>query len=515
MKRSFAVVFVLLACLMCGSTERNSARGQRQRAGAQEARGPARSLAGLHDYVAGLLARLPVTPGLAVAVVAGDRVVFAEGFGRRDVARGLPVTPHTQFYIASTTKSFTATAAKLLAEEGKIDLDAPVKTYLPDLKLPPPLAPEQISLRDLLTHRHGIGNDALEYRTAYTGQYDTDEIYRLLREHTRPRSPAFSYSNVGYIVASYAMQKATGETWQQIIQRKLLDPLALRETTCSASKVRAGADYALPYLAEGDTFIELAYKQDNTMHAAGGMAASAADLARWLVVNMNGGRLDGRQVIPERTLEEILAPQIDQKRTFYKFDRYAYSLGWNIATYEGDKLVHCFGTYEGFRPHISFMPAHKLGVVVLANESRDALFLPDLIAVDIYDHLLRGTPLRVEGNAKVAEFAAAWQKSRETRAQRAATHAKGRDPNARPTLEPTAYAGTYENSAFGRIVITAEGDSLRARFGNLAAPLAHFARDEFEVTFIPGQIGSLSFQVNKETGVSGFKLGDQTFSRVK
>ena len=512
MKRIFA--FALLVCLMCGATKSVAARGQRGRAGAQP-RGATHKLAGLREYVAALLARLPVTPGLSVAVVEGDRVVFAEGFGYRDVARRLPATAHTQFYIASTTKSFTATAAKLLAHEGKIDLDAPVKTYLPELKLPPPLAPEQISLRDLLTHRHGIGNESLEYRTAYTGQYDEAEIFRLLREQTRVIPPTFNYSNIGYLVTSYAMLHATGETWQQIIQRKLLDPLNLSATTCSASKVRASADYALPYLAEGGAFIELPYKQDNTMHAAGGMASSAEDLARWLVVNMNGGRLDGRQVIPAVVLEETLAPQIDQKRTFYKFDRYAYSLGWNIATYEGDKLVHCFGTYDGFRPHISFMPAHKLGVVVLANESRDALFLPDLVAADIYDHLLRGAPLRVAGNARVEELEAAWKKSQDTRAQRAAARAKGRDTSARPTLEMNAYAGTYENPAFGRIVITSEGDALRARLGNLASPLAHVARDEFEITFIPSQPNSVVFQVNKETGVSGFKLGGQTFSRVK
>ena len=514
MKRIFA--FVLLVCLMCGSTANVTARGQRTRAGAQR-RGTTHTLAGLRTYVAGVLARLPVTPGLAVAVVEGDRVIFAEGFGYRDVARRLPVTAHTQFYIASTTKSFTATTAKLLAAEGKIDLDVPVKTYLPELKLPPPLAPEQISLRDLLTHRHGIGNEALEFRTATTGQYDETEIFRLLREHTRVIPPTFNYSNVGYLVASYAMQRATGETWQQIVQHKLLDPLSLNATTCSASKVRASADYALPYLAEGGTFIELPYKQDNTMHAAGGMASSAEDLARWLIVNMNGGRLDGRQVIPTTVLEETLAPQIDQKRTFYKFDRYAYSLGWNIATYEGDKLVHCFGTYEGFRPHISFMPEHRLGVVVLANESRDALFLPDLIAADIYDHLLRGAPLRVEGNTKVTEFAASWKKSQDARAQRAATRAKRRDPSTRPTLALNAYAGTYENSAFGQVVITAEGDSLRARFGNLSAPLMHIARDEFEGAFFAGETGTgpLVFQVDREAGVGGVKMLGQAFSRVK
>ena len=520
MKR-LCVVAALLVCalLLSGAIHNAEGRGQRRRA----ARPPAQpgaandpSLAGLRQYIADVMRRLPVVPGLAVAVVRGDRVVFAAGFGYRDVRRQLPVTPQTQFYIASTTKSFTATAARLLADEAKFDLDAPIKTYFPDLKLPAPLSTEQISVRDLLTHRHGIGNEPIEFRTAYTGQYDDAEIFRLLSEQTRPIPPVYTYSNVGYIVAGYAMQRATGDTWQQIVRRKVLDPLGLNATTCSASQARASADYALPYLADGGAFIELPYKQDNTMHAAGGMVSNAEDLARWIVVNMNGGRLAGRQLLPAAALEEILAPQINQKRTFYKYERYAYTLGWNIATYEGDKLIHCFGTYEGFRPHVSFMPAHRLGVVVLGNESRDGVLLPDLIATEIYDHLLRGAPLRVQANPKIEEFEANLRKSREARAKRAAAHEQERATHAPPTLAPAAYAGTYENPALGRIRIVADaGDTLSARFGNFAAPLAHFNRDEFEVTFIPGNTGRLGFKADKDGSVAGLTMMGQAFTRVK
>ncbi|HKP73543.1 MAG TPA: serine hydrolase, partial [Pyrinomonadaceae bacterium] len=450
-----------------------SAQPQRKSPGAMKQND---NLNSLPAYVEEIMRRLPVTPGLAVAVVRGDRVIFARGFGYRDLKAKLPVTPQTAFYIASTTKSFTGTALKLLADEGKIDLDAPVKTYLPGLTLKAPLSTEQISLRDLLTHRSGISNEPINFRSAYTGQHNAETISNLLANYTTPVPPAFRYSNIGYIVAAYAAERATGEKWQQLIERKLIAPLGLNHTTCYASKARAGANFALPYLAEKDDFTELPYKEDATMHAAGGMVSSAEDLAKWLVVNMNGGRYEGKQIIPARSLEEILSPQVDQKRTFYKFERYAYGLGWNIGTYKGDKFVHCFGDFPGFRPHVSFMPEHDLGVVVLANESRDAIFLPDLIACDIYDYLLRRQPLQVKANAGVEEYAANLKKDRDERSKRAAAENE-RGKGAPPTLELAAYAGAYENPEFGKIVVAVENNRLVARFGVLTSTLVHSKGD--------------------------------------
>lgn len=471
-------------------------------------------LAGLQQHVEGIMKELPVVPGVAIAVVRGDRLIYAKGFGYRDLKSKLPVNPQTQFYIASTTKSFTATAAKLLAEEGKLDLDAPLKTYFPNLVLKAPLSAEQISLRDLLTHRSGMNNEPIVFRTAYTGQYDTNEIFNLLSTSTTPTSPQFRYSNLGYVIAGYAMEKAAGEPWQKIVKMKILDPLGMGATTAYASQAKAGTNYALPYMAEDGAFVELPYKEDNTMHAAGGMVSSAEDLAKWLIVNMNGGRFNGRQVISPASVEEILSPQINQQRNFYKFKRYAYSLGWNIGTYEGDKLIHCFGEFQGFRPHVSFMPEHKIGVVVLVNESRDAIFLPDLIACDIYDHLLRKKPFQVSANARVKEYAAMLQKNREERKKKAAARESEREKGTAPTLDLAAYAGTYQNQEFGRITLSVEGTSLVARFGNLSSKLEHYHRDIFEAKFIPEESQRVSFKANKD-GVTELNLIGKSFVRIQ
>jgi CubicO group peptidase (beta-lactamase class C family) len=467
----------------------------------------------LPQYIAALMKKLPITPGLAIAVVRGDKVIFSQGFGYRDVKNKLPVTSQTGFYIASTTKSFTGTAAKLLAEEGKLDLDAPIKKYFPNLVLKAPLSTEQISLRDLLTHRSGISNEAINMRTAYTGQYDSEILLKLLADYSKPIPPDFRYSNIGYIVAALVMERATGESWQKIIERKILVPLEMDQTTAFASKAQAGGNFALPYIVEDGKFVELPYKQDNTMHAAGGIISSAEDLAKWLIANMNGGKYKGRQVISAAALEEILSPQIDQDREFYQFKRYAYGLGWNIGTYKGEKFIHCFGDFPGFRPHVSFMPAQDLGVIVLANESAESFTLPDLIATDIYDHLLQKRPLQVNANPKIDEYLAGLEKDKQERAKKAAAKSSMKESQTPPSFELKTYAGTYENAEMGRIIISVEGNSLVAHFGDLVSLLTPVKGDMFGASFLPGE-ANLIFKGDKNTGVSEFMMFGKTFTRV-
>jgi CubicO group peptidase (beta-lactamase class C family) len=473
-----------------------------------------KSLENVNRYIADLMKKLPVTPGFAIAVVRDDKIIFAKGFGYRDVKAKLPVTPQTGFYIASTTKSFTGTAARLLAEEGKLDLDAPIKKYFPNLVLKAPLTAEQISLRDLLTHRSGISNEAINFRTAYTGQQDSETLLRLLTDYTKSVSPDFRYSNIGYIIAALAMEKATGETWQKTIERKILVPLEMNQTTAFASKAQASGNFALPYSVENGNFVELPYKQDNTMHAAGGMISSAEDLAKWLIANINGGKYKGSQVIPAAALEEILSPQINQNRGFYKFKRYAYGLGWNIGTYEGEKFIHCFGEFHGFRPHVSFMPAQKIGIVVLANESIESFTLPDLIATDIYDYLLQKKQLQVNANPKIDEYIANLQKTKEERAKRAATRSREQQTGIQPSLEMKAYAGSYENAELGRVLISIEGNSLVARFGNLSSSLAPIKSDTFVANFLPGE-ASLMFKGDKISGITEFTMLGKAFIRAQ
>ena len=457
--------------------------------------------------------KIPSSPGMAVAVIKDDRVIFSDGFGYRNFREKLPVNAQTQFYIASGTKVFTAATAKILAEEGKVDLDVPIKTYLPTLKLKAPLSEDQVTLRDFLTHRGALRSGSVGFRTSYTGQYDDDILLRGRSKYGRTISPAYRYTNIGYIVTGLALEKATNKSWKELTRKKIFDPIGMKNTTSYASKAKSSGNYALPYRYSDGKFSELPYKNDKTMHAAGGTVSSAEDLAKWLIVVMNGGKYKGKQIISSRTVREILSPQINQNRNFYKYNRYASGLGWNLATYKGEEFIHSFGTYAGFRPHTSFMPEHKIGVVVLVNESVESFLLPDLVANEIYDYLLGKRELNVNANAEIEEyFRISDQRRQRTAARRAeTTRVSGTKP---PTFPLQDYIGIYSNEEFGEFEITIKNNSLFARMGNLYSKLEHENANSFQVDFRVLNPWTITFNSNG-SGITEIVSGTDKFLRIR
>jgi CubicO group peptidase (beta-lactamase class C family) len=447
----------------------------------------------LEPFVQGLV-RAGLIPGVAVVVVGRDGPLYVHGFGVADVETGAPVTPGTGFYIASSTKSFTGTLAALLASRGVIDLDAPLSRYLPELRMNPPLSADSVTLRALLTHTSGLSNSPITFRTAYTGDHDDALLVRLLgQSQSRPRT--YSYDNLGYVVAALAMERATGRDWQDLLKSEVFQPLGMMHTTARVSEAQAGGwTVASPHnvTPEGARRIPN-LKLDNTMHAAGGIIATPDDLARWIQAQLTEGRVDGRQAIPAAVIREAHRPQAMHTDTFYRYVRTGYGLGWQTADYEGERMIHHFGGFEGWRAHISFLPDHGIGVAVLINDSSpiggDA---PDVIATYAYDLLLGRPGVNARYAAErenLVRNAATWrERILQDRANRA-----GRPPT--PDERKPFFVGTYENDQMGTLTVRQnEGRELWATIGNLTARLDPFTRpDALRVEFLPGQGQVLQF----------------------
>lgn len=433
-------------------------------------------------------------PGAAVVVVQRDGPAFVRGYGVRDVRTREPVTPQTGFYIASSTKSFTGTVAAILHQRGVISLDAPVSRYLPELRLNAPLSADSVTLRSLLTHTSGLSNYPIVWRTAYSGAHDHETLIRLLGQ-SRPVPRTYRYDNLGYVVAAMAMERATGREWQDLLRDELFRPLGMMHTTARVSEARAGGwPVASPHVTYPDSVVRIAVdKQDNTMHAAGGILATPEDLVRWLRAQLDAGRLDGRQVIPAEVVRTAHTPVAMHTDTFYRYVRTGYGLGWQTADYEGERLVHHFGGYEGWRAHISFLPERGIGVAVLINDS-SPIGGPaaDVIATYAYD-LLLGRP---GVNAKYAA-----ERERMTRNANEWRQRMRADLERRAARPPTPderkpfFVGTYENEIMGTIdVRLRENRELWASMGNLSARLDPFTRpDALRVEFLPGTGEVLQF----------------------
>ncbi len=409
---------------------------------------------------------LDLSPGMALVVVQGDRVVYSKGFGYADLDTKRRVTPETLFYVASTSKSFTAFAVALLDHRGKLDLDAPLSRLLPDVRLQEPLSAASITMRDLLTHTHGIANGGpVVFRTAFSGEHTHEQLVRLLSAHEPASSgKAFQYGNIGYNVAGLALDATQDVGFKELLQREVFRPLGMTSTSARLSSVDRER-LAMPHTMDESGFKRSRYiKGDGNMHAAGGHVTTVSDLAKWLEVHMNGGRLDGRQVFPAEVVSETHRKQADQDRDFTFVHRYGWGLGWDLGTYDGDTVIHRHGGFTGFHSHLSFMPEHRIGVIVLVNDGGLGPMLAHLVPQYVYDLWLdkpdveeRYQEILAETREKVATIR---QRVREDRARRASRPQELPHPR-------EAYAGTYENSDFGRMTWRVIEGKLQATIGLL------------------------------------------------
>jgi CubicO group peptidase (beta-lactamase class C family) len=386
------------------------------------------------------------TTALAVAVVQGDRVIYQKTFGS---------DANTRFYLASAPKSMTALAAKLLSHEKKLDLDAPLTSTLPTLQLPSPLDPARMSVRDLLTHRLGFQNGAVVWRTSYSGDWTEEQLFAILARHTTVTPRQFSYDNLGYMLASYAVERAAGESFANVLKSRVLAPIGMTQTSAEPC---------------------IATKSAKTMNrGSGGLCSTLGDMTRWLRVNMTDGLLGGKRIVPLTVMREVHAPQINLSRRFGRLDRYAYGLGWYHADYQGDLVMHHFGSYPGSWAHVSWMPDRNIGVVVLANIYAP---LPDAVALLAYDTLLGRATAR-------AQFDEDIQKVRErvfARPQRFAEQLQKLASESQDSDRALAsYTGTYTDEALGTMIVREENGELHATMGDRRGRMTRARGDAFLV----------------------------------
>jgi CubicO group peptidase (beta-lactamase class C family) len=446
------------------------------------------------DDVADFARRVVATglaPGIGVAVAVEDRVVWAAGFGSADANTGRPVTPGTPFYIASSTKSLTATAAALAAHAGDLDLDAPLHRYLPGARLPDGVEPGSIRVRDLLTLTHGLsGNGPVVLRTAYTGDFTRDQLLELLRHHEPTgRQGTFEYNNLGYNLLGMVLEEVYEEGWKEVVHRLVLEPLGMTATTAYASRLHSD-HVALPHALGADGFVRLpSAKTDANLHAAGGHFATAGDLARYLAAHQSAGRLEGHRVLPAEPLESTHRLHVPQDRRFGPYHRFGWGFGWDLGTYDGDTLVHRFGGFAGYRAHMSFMPQHGIGVVVLVNGDGPASGAADLVAIYAYDRLLGKPDLDRRFGEHFDNLIATRDETRTSNLQHLAERAARAAPLSHPLA---AYAGVYENPRLGRMEWREVAGGLEMWFGVLLSRAEVFDAATDRLRVEPAGLGTVA-----------------------
>lgn len=427
-------------------------------------------------------------PGLAVGVVHGDEIVLLEAFGVRDVENELAVTVDTPFYIASITKTFVTTAVLQLVEDRKVELDAPVKSYLPRFALADAAATESLTVRDLLSHAQGLNHFPIVFLDAYSGEITEDRYYHFLAEATP--TGRTGYSNVHFTLAGRIVEAVGGKPWREYLQDEVFTPAGMHVTTGYADEMYAREDVAFPTVFEGgEMVLSPVRKNDRTMHAAGGLGSSAHDLSRWLLLHLNGGKIDGKRLLRPETVFDMQQLQAEERQLpDDNVTRLGFGLGWAVGEYRGHRYMQHGGGYVGSSALISFLPDAKIAVAVVTNTDGAGNRLCQMISGEVIDRLLGIEEFEIDP----ADFDGLFAKQvSEAVAQPPAATLD--ESGGGLSLDSSAYAGVYLNEHWGTFTVEPEGESLRARLGDLRATLRFTGVDHFDVRLTRGMDGPAHF----------------------
>jgi len=451
-----------------------------------------KGLQGLDQYVTGVMQEWHV-PGLALGVIQDGRPVLLQGYGFRDVEGRLPVTPRTLMAIGSNTKSFTVVLMGMLVDSGKLDWDKPVRTYLPDFQLYDQFATQEMTPRDLVTHRSGLPrHDAVWYGRSFTRA----ELYQRLRylEPSASFRSRWQYQNLMFMTAGYLVERLTGRSWDDLVRERIFQPLGMNRSNTSVRDLPASDDYALAYFwrdcpapgAAGGSrsqalpcgLSKIPYRNIDAVAPAGSINSSAEEMLHYIQFHLDSGFYAGRPLLSKRNATLMQTPQMlvgDPEIWPDELGTASYGLGLSITTYRGRKLVQHGGGIDGFISQMAWMPKERIGVVVLTNLSGNNP-VPNIVTRHVLDRLLGLEPIDwVARIKKQQEEARARQETQ--RQERAAE----RKPGTSPSHPLAAYAGEYEHPGYGRLTVGLNGEALELSYEAFRVPLTHFHYDVFTI----------------------------------
>jgi len=432
------------------------------------------------DRIVGRVIRAWQAPGAAVAVVVGEEV-YLQGYGVEELGGDDPVSPDTLFAIASATKAFTCTAIAMLVEEGKMAWDDPVRKHLPWFRLPDPVADANVTLRDLACHRTGMPrHDWLWWKSGW----DREEIVRRygLATSQHPFRAAYEYANIPYLAAGLVIEAASGLTWEQFIKARIFDPLGMTTANFGADEAVQSPDHSAGHHKRKGKVCVLPRVNLDPAGPAGSINASARDMLNWIRFQLANGEFEGNRLISAEKLLETRKPQVvvpvenpDKFGFDWGSNIKTYCLGWGTGDYRGRILVSHGGFVNGFVSEVRLIPAANAGLVALVNLA-DSVPVAD-IAKRVTD-LLLGLPTR-NWTADYKALAKAMReeerrKNAEAREKQPRPRGKGR-----PSLELRAYAGDYENPAYGSLRLTFEDPSLTLDYREFSVELKRSRFDTF------------------------------------
>jgi len=424
--------------------------------------------------------------GLAIAVVKDGEVLFERGYGVLELGKPDAVDEHTRFAIGSTTKAITAAAIGMLVDEGLLEWDDRVIDHMPNFRLYDPFVTREVTIRDLLTHRAGLGNaDFLWYEQDTTSEEILEKV-RLVEPAYSLRS-GFVYQNIMYLAAGAVVEAVSGTPWEEFVQRRIFEPLGMTETIPLLAPTVGAPNVATPHFMVDDELLVIENASVDPVAPAGSVWSSVHDMSKWLIMLLGDGVApDGTRLLAPRTVRELFTQQVTLRpaqlyptMALIQPGWAGYGLGWFQHDYRGQKVDFHTGSIDGMVAIAGLIRDEGLGVYVLANrdhvEVRHALMYR---AFDLFDP--HGGELR--------DWSVEFKEIYDGRAEFGAGAREGRlsqrDTSTSPSHGPTDFAGSYADPLYGTVEVTMNGEELRFEYGpGLAGPLEHWNHNTFLVRF--------------------------------
>ncbi len=394
-------------------------------------------------------------PGIAVAVVKDGQVVHAKGYGIRSIDTRQPVDEHTLFGVASNSKAFTAAALAMLVDEGKLSWDDKVIRFLPEFKMYDDYVTREFTIRDLLTHRSGLGLGAGDLMIWPDGNnFTTQDIIRNL-QYLKPVSAfrtKYDYDNLLYIVAGEVVYKASGLSWCDFIETRIMQPLHMDRSAGSFTRLKDTSNVITPHVPTDGQLRAIGRYKGNTFDAAAGIYTSVHDLSKWVIAQLARGRYEGKTLFSEKQHKEMWTPQTLMPLTPiapYKSNFKSYGLGWQIADINGFKQVSHTGGLDGIVTQVVMIPEANLGIIVLTNQQSGAAFTA-------ISNTIKDSYLQIAASDHIANLSKQ-RRQKEDDADKITdevwtTVAKNQKARVKPDFGKQL--GTYKDNWFGEIVLS-------------------------------------------------------------
>jgi CubicO group peptidase (beta-lactamase class C family) len=416
-------------------------------------------------------------PGMAICVVKNGKMVLAEGYGYRDVAGKQKVTPNTLFAIGSSSKAFTATLVGMLVDQGKLDWNKKVRDYIPSFKLYDDYASENMNLVDLMCHRSGLPRHDLSW---YGSTSKREDLFKRI-QYFKPSAgfrAVWQYQNFMFMTAGYLVGAVLDTTWENALKTMLLEPLGMNATNTSVEDMKKAADYALPYRENKNKQVEaVPFRNIDEMGPAGSINSNIIDMSKWLMLNLEKGKIGEKQIISESALSMLHTPQmlIQSSRAMDLISPnsiMAYGLGWFIITYQDHLIIHHGGNIDGFSAFVTFAPKDNTGIVVLTNMDSNPAGM--IVAFNIYDRLL-GLPQK-DLNKTAKDF---FEKAKAEAEKQQKEKDKDRKLNTAPSHPLEDYAGEYGNPGYDSLTLKIKDGKLIGNYNGIEMTGEHYHYDVF------------------------------------